>query len=76
MNNDRRKQLAALAADIETAKDLLEGVRDEEQDAYDNLPESLQDGERGEVMQQAIEALDQALDDLGSVVEAIEEAGA
>ena len=38
------------------AIDQLSEIRDEEQDAYDNLPESLQESERGENMQNCIDA--------------------
>ena len=48
MNNTRRKQIEKLTAQIEEIKETIESLRDEEQDAFDNLPESLQGGERGE----------------------------
>ena len=35
---------------IQNAHDVLEEVRDEEQDAFDNMPEGLQDSERGDLM--------------------------
>lgn len=38
----------------------LEECRNEEEDAFDNMPESLQDGERGEAMQEAISAMEDA----------------
>lgn len=58
MNAARRKE-------IERAIDLLyqaiiENVRDDEQDAYDNMPESLQYSERGERMSENVDALDNA----------------
>lgn len=37
---------------ISQAKDILEEVKDEEQEAFDNLPESFQYGERGDQMQE------------------------
>jgi len=76
MNNARRKELSALISEIEDVRSRLETVKEEEQEAYDNLPESLQDGERGEQMQAAIDAMENAdslLDDLiGSIEEAKE----
>lgn len=54
MNADRRKRIAKAQA-------ILETVRDEEQEALDNLPESLQGGERGEAMQNALDALEEIL---------------
>ena len=46
------------------AIDQLSEIRDEEQEAYDNLPEALQDSERGENMQNCIDALEYFMSDL------------
>ena len=46
------------------AIDQLSEIRDEEQEAYDNLPESLQESERGENMQDCIDALEYFMSDL------------
>ena len=74
MNNQRRKMLGNIISRIEAVKMDLEAVRDEEQYAYDNMPESLQGGERGQLMEEAlgymdeaVESLDEALDDLEEV---------
>lgn len=70
MNNERRKRLADIVTQlqalppIDEIKSDLEGIRDDEQEAYDNLPESLQNGERGEQMQAAISAMEEVIDAL------------
>ena len=46
------------------AIDQLSEIRDEEQEAYDNLPEALQESERGENMQTCIDALEYFMSDL------------
>lgn len=46
------------------AIDQLSEIRDGEQEAYDNLPEALQDSERGENMQNCIDALEEFMSDL------------
>lgn len=46
------------------AIDQLSEIRDGEQEAYDNLPEALQDSERGENMQNCIDALEYFMSDL------------
>lgn len=46
------------------AIDQLSEIRDTEQEAYDNLPESLQESERGENMQNCIDALEYFMSDL------------
>lgn len=76
MNKERRERLFEVEAPIEEAKCIIRDIIDEEQDAYDNLPPSLQDAERGLFMQDAIEALeelDSELDGfLGKVHQVIE----
>lgn len=73
MNNDRRKKIQNLMEQFSNLLPLLEEVRNEEQDSLDNLPESLQMGERGDLMQDAINALDDAADYVNSAVEKLEE---
>ena len=62
MNNARRAELDKAYALISEAQGIIEAVRDEEQDAYDNLGENFQNGERGEKMVAAIDALEEACD--------------
>ena len=42
----------------------LSALRDEEQDAFDNLPENFQYGSQGETMQEGIDVMDEALSTL------------
>lgn len=48
MNKIRRKSLEEIICKISEIKDLLDQVREEEQDAFDNMPEGIQYSERGE----------------------------
>jgi hypothetical protein len=72
MNKDRRKELTAIGAAILEAKDHLEAVRDAEQEAFDNLPESLQQGERGQAMEEAIGNLENTISSLEDAAGEIE----
>lgn len=45
----------------------LEQLRDEQQGKLDNMPEGLQQGSTGELLQERYDALDQAVDELNSV---------
>ena len=74
MNNERRRQLELLRDAIEGLKLDLGELRDEEQDVFDNLPEGLRSGDRGEAVEECILSLDSASADLDSANEAIEEA--
>jgi formiminotetrahydrofolate cyclodeaminase len=72
MNNERRKEIDKIISDLEEIRSRIETVKDEEQDAFDNMPESFQEGERGEQMQTALDNLDNAdgvFDDLMSALE-------
>lgn len=71
MNRDRRASLKAalgkmdeLSVALENVKGVLQDVLNEEQEAYDNLPDGLQESERGQQMQEYIETLEGVLDSL------------
>lgn len=72
MKEERIKNLKHCLNMIQNAHDVLEEVRDEEQDAFDNLPEGLQDSERGDLMQEAVDTLDEAIDTLDDVLSSLE----
>ena len=57
---------------IDELKGQFEELRDEEEECYDNLPESLQDSERGERMQECIDYIDDLLNELDSAVGSME----
>jgi len=58
MNNARRKRIAQLT---KTALLELENLLEEEQEAIDNLPESLQQSERGNDMEEAVAAIEEGI---------------
>lgn len=43
------------------ARETVEGLRDEEQEFYDNMPEGFQNGEKGEAAQAAVSNLEDAI---------------
>lgn len=71
MNKDRRKSideaiglLQEAEAKVDEAKSLIETARDEEQEYFDNMPESLQGGDKGQAAEAAVSALEEALSPL------------
>lgn len=64
MNKARRKEIAKAIELIEEAYGILDMVRDEEQEAFDNMPEGLQGSERGEQMEEYIYTLEEVLESL------------
>jgi hypothetical protein len=71
VNRIRRKELQKAVDLLEQAKSIIEACRDEEQDAYDNLPESLQYSDRGEAMDGFIYEMEDAIDSIDSAVDTI-----
>lgn len=75
MNKDRRKELDAIMDAIEAQREKLdnlkeafadivesiESVRDDEQEYFDNMPESLQAGEKGMNAEAAVSQLEDAI---------------
>ena len=74
MNRDRRNRIDKVLGQLEELKQEVYDILDEEQEAYDNLPESFQNGERGDSMQEAIDALENAGNSFDDVIEYLEEA--
>lgn len=76
MNNIRRKAIQEIMDKLEDLKCDIESLKDEEQEAFDNLPEGIQASERGEAMESAVYNLDEAYESIESVIESLEEAQA
>ena len=74
MNNNRRKRIQKVFDSIMDLRSQIEEIRDEEQEAFDNMPESFQEGEKGEMSQNAIDNLDSALSDMDSLEDSLQEA--
>lgn len=74
MNKERRKRIEAIMDALSQAYGELEELRDEEDEAYDNLPENFQEGSRGEAMQEAIDNMETALAAVEEAKDALEEA--
>jgi poly-gamma-glutamate capsule biosynthesis protein CapA/YwtB (metallophosphatase superfamily) len=75
MNKQRRKEIAKAIELIQQAREILEGVKDEEQEAFDNLPENLQSSESGEKMEWCISGIEDFLeyldtDELQGIIDA------
>jgi ribosome recycling factor len=64
MNAERRKEIAKAHAMIDEAKSILEAARDEEQEFFENMPENMQEGEKGSAAENAVQSLEEAIDGL------------
>ena len=67
--DDIKKDLDALMGRLEDVKTNIESIKDDEEMAYDNLPESLQDGEKGSLMQDAMNSMEDAIDGIDFIID-------
>lgn len=72
MNKARRKAIREVVAKLESLRDEVESLLNEEQDYYDNMPESFQNGDKGQAASDAISYMESAS---GYIDNAIEELG-
>lgn len=61
MNKHRRDVARSIRNTLINALETAHNLMDEEQEAIDNMPENLQDSQRGQAMQDAVDALDNAI---------------
>lgn len=73
MNKKRRKEIENLRESISETKAKLQDLLDEEQQAFGNMPESIQESGRGEEMQEIIEYMEAAIDSLEEATESLTE---
>lgn len=66
------KTLESLVEEIKGIHEDVEGVQSEEQEAFDNIPETLQGSERYETAGAAVDALDSAEGGFDEVTDALE----
>lgn len=76
MNKARREKIAEALSLLSQARTIIEDVQTEEQDAFDNMPEGLQSGERGETMSRGLEYLDAAVSSFDDIEASLEDAKA
>lgn len=73
MDDRRRKRLNTVIASLGTSLSELQSLQAEEQQAFDNMPESLQNGENAERIQENADNLDSAASDLELVIDTLNE---
>jgi hypothetical protein len=73
MNKQNRKKLQGYVESLEEIKCAIEEMRDDEECKFDNMPEGLQESERGETMQESIENLESASSSLEEAIDYLNE---
>ena len=72
MNKARRAELNRIINTIYELQSDIDAIKADEEDARDNMPESLQGTERYEAMDAAVDELDDALSSIDDVIEHLE----
>jgi exonuclease VII small subunit len=71
--NEYISKLENIQADLQVIRDEIDQMKDTEQEKYDNMPESFQDGEKGEKLQQVIDYLEESVNAFESANDSITE---
>ncbi len=74
MNKERRKALEDICTNLVNLNNELDILRDEEQKYFDNMPESLQGGDKGTQAEETVSYLEDASSGIQEAISAIESA--
>lgn len=74
MNKDRRARIEKIKEALEELRGQIEDLQSEEQEAFDAMPESLQQGDRGQASEAAADALQSAYDSADEAISQLEAA--
>lgn len=69
MNDTRRRRLREIKTQIKDAIKRLDSILNDEQNAFDNMPEGLQSSYRGMCSEDAIDNMEEASEKLDEVIE-------
>lgn len=73
MNQTRRNKIREIQDDLRIISERIEELRDEESAAYENMPESLQESEKGETAMRAVDILEQAIGEVDDSISTLED---
>ena len=69
MNKARRAAISKAQDLLREAYEILEAAAAEERDAFDNMPESLQNSEKGELSSEYADRLDEMASEIDRIIE-------
>lgn len=73
MNKLRKQKIREIRKEIENCKDSLQKVLDEEQNYFDNMPENLQGSIRGSDSEDAIDTMENCIENLENIIKELTE---
>lgn len=68
MNKKRKSEIEDIIGNLQNEFERLSAVAEEERDAYENLPEGLQCSERGELMSENADNLEECSNNLSDAI--------
>lgn len=71
MNAAQRKIIQAVYDNLTNDMTVIESERDAEQEKFDNMPESLQGGDKGQAMEEGISTLEEAIEGVQAAIDAL-----
>ena len=74
MNKEKRNELNTARELLSKSLDIINRVKDKEQDCLDNMPENLESSERYSTMETAIESLEDAIEKIEEAQDSIDDA--
>ncbi len=76
MNAQRRKEIQTVLNELADLRSRVETLQNDEQEAFDNMPESLQQSDRGQASEGAASSLENALTAFDEIESSLNEASA
>ena len=73
MNKKRKTELNQISEELEILFNRLENIYDQEQDAYDSMPENLQGSEKGMESEEAIDTIDEIKEHIQDAIDMLSE---
>jgi hypothetical protein len=75
MNKERRKEIGRALDKLDEARVILETVGDEERDYFDNMPEGIQNSEKGERADEVADGIYDVYNEIETLISNLEEWG-
>lgn len=72
MNQQRRNAINKIVAELQNQSEALSSVIADEQEAFDNMPEGLQQSDKGQAMEDNLYSLQEQLDSLEEMISNLE----
>ncbi len=73
MNKTRRKDLCAIWNKLTDILEDIKAIKEAEEDSFENLPESLQQSEKGQKMEDSVYQLEEAISSLNNCTYILDE---